>query len=179
MKIIIYLICLIQFAVASKFKMRAREHYAVHRVKSDSLEGEYKGLSNTINLWWEKPYILYYGFALSPVLANFKDDETSPLGDKIDYYHLSFEVKYFPRNYLPEYLENIYIRPAVGMSLLKPDNSIEGAYGYNIYMGLGYEYPFKNFGLAFEMAYRYANLEDGIEVQSITPSIGFHFYEMF
>jgi hypothetical protein len=162
-----------------KFKMRAREHYEVHNIKGENFETKYKGFNNTVNLWWENPYDLYYGFSFSPIFSGLKNKEDQSLGDEIDYFNIGLELKYFPKDYLPSVLENFYIRPGTGYSVLKPGNNVNDAKGYNLYLGLGYEYPFKHLGLALEVAYRYANLEDGVSVQSFTPSIGFHFYEKF
>ena len=174
------LICfLLLFAVeaqAMKFKVRAREHFDTHKIDINGTETTYKGLSNTINLWWEMPYELYYGFYFNPVFASAEEDEAnSPLGEEVDYFHVGFEAKYF----IHKVVQNVYVRPGVGYSILKPDNAVDDAKGYNLYLGVGYEYPFENFGLALEMAYRYADLSDDVTVGSLTPSIGFHFYEMF
>lgn len=164
----LFILISINAAQAQNFKMRAREHYEVHTIDNQ----KFKGLSNTINLGWEKPYEYYYAFSISPIISGLKSKDIGPLGEKIRFLNFGFELKYFV-------LDKFFVRPAVGYSLLKSYGSLDDLKGYFLYTGIGYEYPFKKFGLAIELAYRYANLSENIEVHSITPSIGFHFYEKF
>ncbi len=175
MKYLILLSLIPCFAYSQKFKVRAREHFETHTIDSNGTEAEYKGLSNTLNFWWEKPYDISYGFSLSPVLSNLKAQDQELFGEDITFWNIGFELKY----HFLKSNKSFFIRPGIGYSLLKPGNNVKDASGYFLYAGVGYEIPFKNFGLALEMAVRRANLSDDISVNSFTPSIGFHFYEMF
>ncbi len=160
---------------AQDFKVRAREHFEIHTIDVSGTEVEYKGFSNTLNFWWEKPYDISYGFSFSPVISNLEAQGQELLGEDITYWNIGFELKY---HFLKSH-KSFFVRPGIGYSLLKPGNSIEDASGYFLYAGIGYEIPFKNFGLALELAVRHSKLSDDITVKSFTPSIGFHFYEVF
>ena len=177
MKLIIFL--LLSFALeanAMKFKVRAREHVETHKIDINGAETTYKGLSNTINLWWEMPYELYYGFYISPVFSSLEEDESgSPLGEEIHLFSAGFAGKYF----VHKLIQNTYLRLEIGYSELRPDNSVDDATGVSYLIGYGYEFPLEMFGLALEAAYRYSDLSDNTTVKSFTPSIGFHFYEVF
>lgn len=175
MKYFVFIFFLPSITYSQKFKVRAREHFESHSIKLGNNNYKYKGLSNTLNFWWEQPYSLSYGFSLSPILSNLKTSDPSPLGKKVTYWNLGFELKY----HFYEKNKSFFIRPGIGYSILKPDSIFEDAKGYFLYSGLGYEIPFEKFGLALEFAYRYSKLSKSIEISSITPSIGFHFYENF
>lgn len=162
------------YSFAMNFKVRAREHFETHKISAPGVDTTYKGLSNTLNFWWENPYDIYYGFSVSPVLASLKSqDSTNPMGEKVDFINVGFELKYF----FKDILSQVFVRPGVTYSHLKPKNHISSKSGYALYLGIGYEYPFDMFGLAVEYGYRYAELSDDYKVESVTPSIGFHFYK--
>ena len=159
---------------SSDFKFRAREHYEWHKIQYGSQTLDYQGLSNTINYWYEVPYEYSIGLALSPLISRIQTDEkSSPYGEEITLYNLGIEAKYFPK-YL---FDQLYTRGGIGYSLFNPDIKATLT-GINFYMGLGYEIPFERFGLALEIAYRKTFLNRNIEVNTITPSIGFHLYDI-
>jgi len=162
------------FALSADFKMRAREHYEIHTVQTPNKSQVFRGLSNTINFWWEEPFDISYGFALSPVLASLKSDSTSPLGDEILYYNLGGEVKFFPK----VALENIYIRAGLAYAMILPGEGSDLT-GVSFYSGIGYEIPIGNVGLALEVGNRVAFLTDSTMVTSLIPSLGVHFYDLF
>lgn len=162
-------------AMAQKFKVRAREHVETNRIFADGTETVYKGLTNTINFWWEKPYDISYGFSLQPVLANIRtNDSGTYLGERVTLINIGFELKYFPK----VLSANLYARPGIAFSRLSSDN-VRNLDGHSYYLGVGYEYPFEQLGVAVEMAYRYSKLSQDVEINSITPSIGFHMYKNF
>ena len=162
------------FAFAGKIKIRAREHYELLKIKTDNTEDKYKGLSNTVNIWWEKPYDISYGISFSPIFSGLREeDDNSTFGKKIQTINAGLELKYFPK----VLIRNLYVRPGITYTVLKPDNQIRNLSGYSAYLGLGYEIEFKKFGLALEAAYRYSDLENNTTIETITPSIGFHFYK--
>ncbi len=158
------------------FKIRAREHMEWHHVKNEGSRAKFKGLSNTINIWYERPYDFSFGLALSPlIISGIRANDTStPYGEKIQLFNIGLEGKLFPKLLL----DNIFVRSGIGHTLFRPDLG-ENLTGVNLYLGIGYEIPFKTFGLALEFAYRRAFLEEGTRVTVVTPSIGFHFYEAF
>lgn len=158
---------------AYTFKIRAREHVESNTISYSGGETTYKGLTNTINLWWEKPYDISMGFSVSPIIAGIRaDDYTKPFGDEVTIVNYGFELKYFG---LKKLLPQVYVRPGLTYSELTPDNGVTSS-GHAVYLGIGYEYPFEKFGLALEYAHRHSILSDGITINASTPSIGFHFY---
>lgn len=158
---------------AFEFKMRAREHYETHKVLA-SKNIEYKGFTNTINLWWEKPYDISVGFFFSPLLAKFYNDSPNfGYGKEFRFLATGVELKYFPKIY------NFYLRSSLGYSKIKDSNSILDEDGLSLYFGLGYEFSLKNFGLALEVAQRKSYYSNSVEVDTFSPSIGFHFYKYF
>ncbi len=159
---------------AGKIKIRAREHYELLKIKTDSSEDKYKGLSNTINIWWEEPYDISYGVSFSPILSGLREeDSNSTFGKKIQTINAGVELKYFPK----KLIRYLYVRPGLTYTILRPDNLIQNRNGYSAYLGLGYEIPFSKLGLALEVAYRYSDLDQNTTIETITPSIGFHFYK--
>lgn len=168
-----FIILISDIAFAGKIKVRAREHYELLKIKTDNTTDKYKGLSNTVNIWWEEPYEISYGISISPILSSLREeDDNSTFGKKIKTINAGVELKYFPKK-LFRYL---YLRPGLSYTILKPDKIIANRSGYSAYLGLGYEIPFKKFGLALEFAYRYSELEMNTIIETITPSIGLHFY---
>ena len=162
---------------AVNFKVRAREHYEIHELHSQHSLEVYSGLTNTINLWWEKPYDYSFGFSFSPIIAGINANKSdNSYGDKITQQNIGFEIKYFLHNIL----KSLYIRPGFGYSRLETNKgeskNFFGQYGY---LGLGMEIPMDSYGLALEMAYRYADYANDLIVKTITPSVGFHFYKSF
>lgn len=159
-------------ALAFNFKMRAREHYEVHEIYNKDKIDHYRGLTNTINLWWEKPYDTYFGLSFSPILASIKEvKEDSQYGEKITQQNIGLEFKKFLSS-------KLFYRLGLGHSNLETtkgaEKNFKGNYGY---LGLGIEIPFDSHGLALELAYRYADYEKGIYIKTFTPSVGFHFYK--
>lgn len=132
----------------------------------------YKGLSNTVNVYYEVPFNYSIGFALSPVLPGLSNLEqktaNSPLGDEIMLTTYGLEVKY--------HFGQFFIRPGVGYAYLKSDegNRRDGKFTY---LGFGYEFQLKHFGLALELAQRETELNNGTDISTYTPNIGFHFYK--
>ncbi len=154
------------------FKIRAREHYEIHDVTYKGGESSFRGLSNTINAWWEVPYKYSFGLALSPVFSNLSSNESSPYGQEISLLTIGLEAKYFP-----EFIDlNFFTRSGVGYAHLEGETEIQND-GIAFYVGLGYEFEFKKFGLALEVAYRHVELNHDVQDGVFTPSIGFHFYD--
>lgn len=162
-----------------KWKFRAREHFEFHKIKTgEDQELNYRGFSNTINFWYEVPYRYSYGLAAGPLLGSAKRQDSSPpevFGNTIRLFTLGVEAKYFP---LPDQLK-LFVRGGTGWAWLSSTRTKPNPDGFQIYAGTGYEIPIGKFSLAPEVAYRFSRLKDGVRITSLTPSIGFHFYEMF
>ena len=161
-------------ALAYDIKLRAREHYEILTIKDDVNTAKYAGLSNTVNLWFERPYDMSFGLSFSPVFSGLKSkDSSSVFGSEVQTYNIGFELKKFHK----PLFRHAYIRPGLSYSILRPDSNLENLDGVSLYLGLGYEFAFNKFGLALEVAYRGTWLENSTRIQAITPSLGFHFYK--
>jgi hypothetical protein len=177
MKKIIFItfIFFIQTSFSANIKMRAREHFELHEINNKTEKEMYRGLTNTINLWWEVPYDYSFGLSFSPVISSIKAvEKDSIFGQKITQQNIGLEYKFF----LSSIHTSLFSRFGLGYSKLEVDyGSNNEYYGQFYYLGLGAEIPMGNFGLALELAYRYANYNDNLYIKSITPSIGFHLYK--
>jgi len=175
--LIVFFIALVAFekALAGDIKVRAREHVDFHNiVLNDGSDATYRGLSNTINLWWEKPRIYSIGLAFNPIFGSANSDGKydARLSEKIKLITLGAEGKYYHRNISA----NLFSRIGLGYTRLNTDGHLGDTDGYHGYIGAGWEFDVKGIGIALEMAYRQSRLERGTVVNSITPSIGVHFY---
>jgi len=162
-------------ATAGDIKVRAREHFDFHNINFDGdSDTSYRGLSNTINVWWEKPRIYSIGLAFNPVIgsANARGDYDARLSNKIKLITVGMEGKYYHRYITP----NLFSRFGAGYTRLDTNGPAGNADGYHAYIGAGWEFDVKGVGIALEMAFRQSRLEQGIVVNSVTPSIGVHFY---
>ena len=174
MKLLVLLLLVSESSFAS-IKIRAREHYEIHKVKNKGLEGTYKGFSNTINVWYEKPFKYSLGLALSPLIATSKHSKgDDSLGSWIRVVNIGLEYKVFPH----EVLKNTFTRLGLGYGELQSDQGAKDLPGYNYYFGIGYEFPISDIGLALEYGYRYSKYKEDKIIQSLIPSIGVHFYKL-
>lgn len=171
----IILILAPHFLYAGQFKIRAREHFDSHNIEINGRRETYTGLSNTINIWYEEPYDISYGFAFNPVLGGASNDDNpfAELGENIRFIHAGFELKYFFA------MERLYTRLGLGWSQLRSDGPLKPSNGYHGYAGLGVEMPIGKVGVALEAAFRMTEVQNEVSAETFTPSIGFHFYEMF
>ena len=129
-----------------------------------------------MNVWYEEPYKYSIGLSFSPIFGSSRatDDNNKPYGDKVKLISTGIEYKVFPHKIFAQ----TYTRLGLGYSQFWTEEVPERSVGFNFYWGFGYEFPFKNFGLALELGYRYTKLDNDISINSVIPSIGFHFYEM-
>lgn len=161
---------------AAEWKFRAREHYEWHDIKLSDRTIPYRGFSNTINFWLEEPFKYAMGASFSPLFGSAKAQESPVdrrLGKTIKLFSVGAEAKVFTfQRELPWF----YTRGGLGWSQLRTEGRLGDINGWNVYLGVGGEFLWKNIGIAPEFATRFVRLSDGVDIQSITPSIGFHFY---
>lgn len=173
---IILLLALLSSQAYSSIKVRAREHYELHSIQEGGETSVYRGFSNTMNIWYEKPYDYSFGLAISPILGSSKaagtDDE--PYGSRLTLVNIGLEYKVFPHKLLAQ----TYTRFGAGYSQMLTEQGPDNSTGFNLYSALGYELPLKDFGLALELGYRYTKLSNDISINSFLPSIGLHFYKL-
>ena len=159
-------------------KLRAREHFLDHHnIKfSDGSSTKYSGLSNTINIWHERPFRYSIGLSISPIIGSpkAKDSTNAPLGDKIQLQVYGVEGKYFPLKGFKGFLRGGY-----GYTRLKGSGTLNGVDGSSYYLGAGWEIPVWRIHIAPEYAIRKSKLQKDVEIDSTVISVGFHFYEHF
>ena len=159
------------------WKWRAREHFEVHTIKKDSQEVNYRGLSNTINYWHEKAFDRAIGFSFGPVIGDATTEGAllgTELGRKIKLTSVGVEYKKWVSKELP-----LFARFGVYYESMKTEGTLGTVSGSGYLYGFGYEYVFRGVGIAIEISKRHSSLDSGVEVDSFTPSIGFHFYPFF
>lgn len=156
----------------SAWKFRAREHFDFHQIQFGDESAPYRGLSNTINFWYERPFDSAFGLSFGPLLgsANNSNPNSSTFGQKITLYHWGLEYK----KYL---LRGFFTRPSLGWSYLNSSGSENSRDGFYAYLGAGYEFKISSIGLALEIAARHSWLARDVSALSITPSLGLHFYD--
>ena len=174
MKYLILFIFLLPITSEAGIKMRAREHFDIHNIDRDGVKETYTGLSNTINVWYEKPFDIAYGFSFNPLIGSARKDQSMlpELGGRVRFINIGAELKYF-------LVKGLFTRFGAGWSQLRSDGVLEISNGYNGYGGLGYEFLINDIGLALEAAYRHSTLQNDIVVGTFTPSLGVHFYNFF
>lgn len=166
-----------QDAFCGSFRIRLREHFELLSVRYESLNDSenYFGLTNTANLWYEKPMHFSIGLAMGPVLGSAKSvNDSAPMGTdpKIRLWNFGIEGKYFFR---PE-KSPWFGRIGVTGNLLDTRGSAGTLGGGGYYLGLGFEAKVWKLGIAPEIAFRHVFLEQGSRIYVFTPSIGVHFY---
>lgn len=170
--------CASAFASAfDNIRVRAREHFETHRYKFGELgkSETYRGLTNTINIWYERPFEYSIGLALGPVLGAARSDGPSEAlpqaGGKIQLAVAGVEGKYFPIAGV-----KAFTRVGVAWHSLTTNGTYGAVKGWGYYGGLGWEIPTKWVSIAPEIAYREVFLAHDITGRIFTPSIGLHFY---
>lgn len=164
------------FAADKMWRFRAREHFEVHEISQNGTSVNFRGLSNTINYWYEEAFDYALGFSFGPVIGGAEREQTglsSELGDDIKLLSVGAEYKKWVNKDIP-----LFIRAGIGYSQLKTDGSVDAS-GFSYYYGGGYEWVINGVGIAIEVAYRESNLSESVKVKSFTPSIGVHLYPWF
>lgn len=161
-----------------KIRVRAREHFESHSYKlgRTGQRETYKGLTNTINIWYERPFEYSLGLALGPVIGGARSDGPSDagpaFGDKIELAVAGVEAKYFPVAGLKG-----FFRGGLSWNSLQTNGTFGRINGYGYYGGLGWEIPVGMVSIAPEVAFRRVHLAKGVTGDIFTPSIGLHFYK--
>jgi hypothetical protein len=158
------------------FRPRLREHYDDHTITSGGQEYSYKGLSNTFNFWYEKPFDFALGLAITPVLGNgkHKGGTLSTFGEEIKLFGAGIEGKHFPIKAIPQ----LFYRAGVYYTELQTDQAIGDQTGFSVLGAIGYEFKVWKMGIAPEFAIRKSFLQNSTTVTTMGPAIGFHFYVM-
>ncbi len=163
-----------KFTFADGWAVRAREHFETHRYKLNSGEYELTGLTNTLNIWYERPFHHSLGLALSPVIggAKAKGAVSNEIGTEVKLWVVGVEGKYFP--YGPQ--RKGFSRLGLSWHTLNTKGTFGDLQGWGYYVGLGWEFPVGMVSLAPEIAIRNIHLGNDVSAAIFTPSIGVHFY---
>jgi hypothetical protein len=157
-----------------RFAPRIREHFESHTYRVDGQTAKFRGLSNTFNLWYEKPFHYSFGLALGPVLGIARSQDAVPgtLGTRVRLWTAGLEGKYFPMG--PD-LKG-FARVGVAWQALDTNGTAGNISGWGGYLGLGWEFPIWRVSIAPEIAIREVRFERGVSGTVFTPCIGVHFY---
>ena len=92
----LFIFLLLTTDALSAIKVRAREHYEVHSITQRQEKSVYRGFSNTMNIWYEKPYVYSVGLAISPILGSSKaaDSSNEPYGSSLTLVNIGLEYKF-------------------------------------------------------------------------------------
>ena len=164
---------------AGNIRLRAREHFEWLSIKYGPVSDteKYFGLTNTLNLWFEEPFRYSLGLAFGPVIGSAKSQGEVPLGtaSTIRLWNIGVEGKYF---FKPEQY-GLFGRLGFTGNILDTRGSLGNLLGGGYYLGLGWETQIWKMGVAPEIAFRHVILEKSSRVFAFTPSIGFHFYQLY
>ncbi|OQW49196.1 MAG: hypothetical protein A4S09_03775 [Proteobacteria bacterium SG_bin7] len=166
--------CPINICLADGWAIRAREHFETHKYKLNSGDYELGGLTNTLNIWHERPFRYSLGLAFSPIIgaARSKGAVSTEIGSEIKLWVLGVEGKYFP--YGPD--KRGFTRLGLSWHALDTKGTYGVLWGWGYYLGLGWEFPVGIVSLAPEIAIRNIYLNNDVSGTIFTPSIGVHFY---
>ena len=157
-----------------RWRFRAREHFEWHSYKTEATEWKFKGLSNTINFWLEKPRAWSIGLAAGPVIGSARGErETSDdsFGDRIRLWSLGLEAKHFPA---PG--QWFFYRAGISHHTLETRGALGVQSGVGGLLGIGIEFPVRGVGLAFELSGRLTTFGRDLSGFVINPALGVHFY---
>ncbi len=163
-------------ASAQNWKLRAREHFDTATVNYDqSIDKETtSGIGPTINFWREEPYENSFGLALGLMYIDFERESPSfGRGQRMELWKLGLEGKHDPF----QGDGGLFFRWGLSKNILKTKGTLGELNGKGGYLGVGWEFPFKILGLAFEIAKRQIRFENNLSIGTSSPSIGVHFYK--
>ena len=168
--------CMTETVSAQKWKLRAREHFDTASINyGHSIDKETTpGIGPTINFWFEEPYENAFGFALGLMYINYaRESIRIGRGQRMELWKLGLEGKHDPF----QGNGGLFFRWGLSKNLLKTKGALGHLNGKGGYLGVGWEFPFKILGLAFEIAKRQVRLENNLSIETSSPSIGVHFYK--
>lgn len=174
----LYLFAIISPPVLASWKdirFRAREHFEVQEFKMGSVRETYKGATNTLNVWYERPFNFSVGLAAGPILgaSRANDSDFQPqMGDKVILRWQGLEGKYFPWG---ESLK-VFVRGGVYAHQLTTNGDLGRLTGWGSLAGVGIEIPIGVVSIAPEFSVRQISLSDNVSAFILSPAIGFHFY---
>ena len=159
--------CMTETVSAQKWKLRAREHFDTATVNYDqSIDKETtSGVGPTINFWLEEPYETAFDFE--------RESDSIGRGQRMELSKLGLEGKHG----LFQGDGGLFFRWGLSKNLLKTKGALGELNGKGGYLGVGWEFPFKILGLAFEIAQRQIHFENNLSIETSSPSIGVHFYK--
>ena len=157
-------------------KFRARESFENLEFEYQGQKQSYRGFSNTINLFYEKPFQYSLGLAFGSIFSSLQAKNNQPLqnlGEKVSFYFVGLESKLF---FLHSGKRGFFFRPGIYLQILKSGGPSGDDKASAILGGLGYEFlVYKNISLAPEVAYKRGTAGD-FNFAGITYSLGVHFY---
>lgn len=119
-------------------RFRARESYETLDIKSGNLSDRYAGFTNTINLFYEKPFKHSYGLAFGSLFSGLNSStSTLALDTSIEFYFLGLEAKVFLSAFKTQ---GLFIRPGAYLQQLHNDGVDSKINSTSASAGIGYEF---------------------------------------
>ena len=180
-KSIVFLIFVIlsplrQSLALDDIRLRARENYEIIDMEFQGQTQQFQGLSNTFNLWFERPFDISYGLAGGSIFSGFSPDgqnQIPGLSNEIKVDFLGFEVKWFLYS---QGNQGLFFRPGIYWQNLKSRGRAGKIQGSAYYLGMGYEFLiYKQLSLSPEIAVKRGEAQD-YSWQAVVVSVGLHFY---
>ena len=176
----------------SGIRVRAREHYEIQKFYVDKdLIGEYRGLTNTLNIWYEAAPVFYFGLALNPIIGSLESEDVKSelLTPLIRHYHAALDLKlnlgffgflgFSPGAYKSCFLCSFYLRAGTGQSWIDPGGTKPTLNGTSMLGSLAWHLTFDSVEFAFEYGIRQGiyDTEDQNELSMNAEfvAIGVHF----
>lgn len=154
--------------------MRARESFEWFDIESSSQDVAYQGLTNTFNLFYEKPMEYSIGLAGGSIFSGLSTTDTPLPGfsDEIKTTFIGLEAKYFPT----KALRGFFVRPGLYWKTLNSKGVVGKVDGFMGGVGLGYEIPiWEQIHLVPETGTQFGDL-GAYPVNIKSVSLALHFY---
>jgi len=169
----------IQAAEVGNLRMRFRESVGWMDIKYGVLDDKatYFGSSNTVNVWFERPFDYSVGFAFSPIFGSSRSRGNVPAGTNasVKLYTIGLEAKYFFLQKRTKW-KGTFGRLGLAGNILDVRGSVGVNGGFSYYLGFGYEFKLWKTGVAPEIAFRHVFLDGSTRILSISVSLAVHLY---
>lgn len=182
MRKLLFLLILSQVTISdagfwSNVRMRARESFQDLQFERQGQKENYRGFTNTFNLWYEKPFQHSVGLAGGSVLGSLKrQGEQNLIGFgksvQIDFVGAEWKAFVYSTN-----KQGVYLRSGLYWQNLKTKGTASDQPGSGYLFGAGYEFlVYKSMSLSPEVAFR-AGETKNYRWTGYSISLGVHFYK--
>lgn len=167
------------------WRARAREHYEIQNFEVDQQEvAGCKGLTNTLNIWYEAPPFIYVGLAGNPIIGSLTTEESKHenLTRLIRHCHLGVEAKVnlgLPfmawGNQEDCLICNLYLRVGLYKSTIDVGGDKASIDGMSQSINLAYYIEFNKVDISIEAGTREGSYENNLQLKGRQIALGVHF----